>query len=246
MALKFLLPNLFTTANLWCGFLALAFCLRHEPAHACWAIIIGGFFDMADGQIARLTHTSSLFGVQYDSFSDLVTFGIAPSVFIYQWAFSSGSWIGLAVPFIFLTCGALRLSRFNLKSTEKAAGSPSLYYQGIPITIAGGLIATYGLSGMAMPILFSQFWIGLMLLLLSFTMISEVPFWSTKQIMTNRSSQLVGLGFFSGVMLTLVLKPEWVFFWFASYWVAGIFRNVVHVGLQVWGQRKTKRVKKFL
>ncbi|MEZ4272854.1 MAG: CDP-alcohol phosphatidyltransferase family protein [Myxococcota bacterium] len=111
----FVLPNLFTVSNIFCGFYAIVL-ICGEPGpeqfyRAGLAIFFGFFFDMADGRVARMTRTQSDFGVQLDSLSDMVTFGVAPALIVYRWGLSElGLW-GIVVAFVYVACGALRLAR---------------------------------------------------------------------------------------------------------------------------------------
>ncbi|MCA9771978.1 MAG: CDP-alcohol phosphatidyltransferase family protein, partial [Myxococcales bacterium] len=110
----FLLPNLITSASLFAGFYSVIMSVQGHFERAAWAIIVAAICDALDGRVARMTHTTSKFGVQYDSLSDLSSFGIAPSVMVYLWALQYyGRW-GWAAAFVYLVCGALRLARFNV------------------------------------------------------------------------------------------------------------------------------------
>lgn len=116
----YLLPNLFTTGGLFAGFYAIIAAANGQYVHACVAVFIAGLMDGIDGRVARLTGTSSAFGVQYDSLADLVSFGMAPALVMYHWAlaslkFDGALWgrVGWAAAFLYAACAALRLARFN-------------------------------------------------------------------------------------------------------------------------------------
>lgn len=143
----YLLPNLLTTASLMLGFYSItmsfgAFISPKEGVEyfvrAAWAIFAAGIFDGLDGRVARLTKTTSEFGMQYDSLSDLVSFGLAPAALIYnfalRWGWSDyrGTGLGWVVAFLFVVCGALRLARFNV-TTDKL---PEGVFQGLSIPAA--------------------------------------------------------------------------------------------------------------
>lgn len=136
--LIYLLPNFFTTVNLFCGFYSVVSAMRGEWTASAWMIILAALFDGVDGRVARLTNTQSEFGEQYDSMSDLVSFGMAPSVLMFQWSLSAYDRMGLAISFFYLCCAALRLARFNVlaQSLEKR------YFQGLPSPLAAGTIAS--------------------------------------------------------------------------------------------------------
>mgnify|MGYP000192941952 CR=1 FL=1 len=107
----YLLPNLVTTGALFCGFYAIIAALSGELELACTAIVIAGFLDALDGRIARLTNTATEFGVQYDSMSDLVAFGVAPAILLYSWCLNELGKIGWIVAFFYVCCIALSLNR---------------------------------------------------------------------------------------------------------------------------------------
>ncbi|WP_373332429.1 CDP-diacylglycerol--serine O-phosphatidyltransferase [Thiopseudomonas alkaliphila] len=109
----YLLPNLFTTANLFAGFYSLVCTMSGQFNTAAMIIFIAMILDGLDGRVARMTNTQSAFGAEYDSLSDMVAFGLAPAVLAYQWALIEMGQLGLGVSFIFAACAALRLARFN-------------------------------------------------------------------------------------------------------------------------------------
>jgi CDP-diacylglycerol--serine O-phosphatidyltransferase len=153
----YLLPNLFTTGALFAGFYAIVAAISLDFTDAVIAVFVAGVLDGLDGRIARLTNTQSEFGVQYDSLSDLVSFGVAPALVLYIWSLSSlkeygPAWgkVGWAAAFIFAACGALRLARFN----TQVGVADKRYFQGLAIPAAAGLAMSYlwfvldwGLSG---------------------------------------------------------------------------------------------------
>lgn len=134
-----ILPNLVTTASIFCGFLGIVFAIggRFEPAAI--AILASALFDGLDGRIARLTGSTSDFGVQYDSLADLMAFGVTPAVVLYAWTLSNFPRAGLIACFMLVACGALRLARFNVQA---ANGASSSYFTGLPIPAVGCSIAT--------------------------------------------------------------------------------------------------------
>ena len=133
----YLLPNLFTTAALCCGFYAIIVADNQRYEAAALAIFLAMVLDSLDGRIARLTHTQSEFGVQYDSLADLVSFGVAPALVMYQWSLIGLGRYGGAVAFLYTLTAALRLARFNtqVSTADKA------YFQGLPSPAAAGLLA---------------------------------------------------------------------------------------------------------
>lgn len=136
----YVLPNLFTTGNLFFGFFSIVKGLQQDFAWAASAILLAAIFDVLDGRIARLTKGTSEFGVQYDSLCDLVSFGLAPAFLMYQYGLHEFGRIGWIVCFLFLACGALRLARFNVQSSVgKASGD----FTGLPIPMAAGGVACF-------------------------------------------------------------------------------------------------------
>jgi CDP-diacylglycerol--serine O-phosphatidyltransferase len=133
----YILPNLLTSLGLLCGFYSIIAAMRGSFVKAAWAIVIAGLFDGLDGRIARLTHTTTKFGLEYDSLSDLVAFGVAPALLAYGLVLNQyGRWGWLAA-FLFVACGAMRLARFNtIVNTHKTN-----YFLGLPIPVAAGMVA---------------------------------------------------------------------------------------------------------
>jgi CDP-diacylglycerol--serine O-phosphatidyltransferase len=142
----YLLPNLFTTAALFAGFYAIVVAIAGQYTDAVVAIFIAGILDGLDGRVARLTNTQSAFGEQYDSLSDMVSFGVAPALVLYTWSLSSlkaygPAWgkLGWAAAFIFAACGALRLARFN----TQVGVADKRYFQGLAIPAGAGLVMSF-------------------------------------------------------------------------------------------------------
>ncbi|MDG4595337.1 MAG: CDP-diacylglycerol--serine O-phosphatidyltransferase, partial [Candidatus Contendobacter sp.] len=140
----YLLPNLFTTAALFCGFYAIIAALQNRFEPAAIAVFVAMVLDGLDGRVARLTHTESEFGAQYDSMADLVSFGLAPALIMYEWALGSMismgpflSKLGWLAAFFYTVMAALRLARFNVQigSTDKR------YFIGLPSPSAAAIVA---------------------------------------------------------------------------------------------------------
>ena len=174
----YILPNIFTSLNIFCGFYAIISAIDGKYIAAAIAIIIAVVFDILDGKIARATKTASRFGVEYDSLADLISFGLAPGLMIYLWALKPLGRIGWLAAFLFMTCGALRLARFNAQT-----GSISKYFIGLPIPAAAGMAATtvlfchrFDIAGNANPVV-----IMVMLYMLAFLMVSTIKYNSFKK-----------------------------------------------------------------
>jgi len=134
----YLLPNLFTTAALFCGFYAIIASIHGKFEPAAIAIFAAMVFDGLDGRIARLTNTTSAFGVQYDSLSDMVSFGVAPALVSFNWALSSLGKVGWSISFLYATCAALRLARFN---TQVDIADKN-YFTGLASPAAAAILAS--------------------------------------------------------------------------------------------------------
>lgn len=139
----YLLPNLFTTGALFAGFYAILAGMDGKFEAAAIAIFVAMIFDGLDGRVARLTHTSSEFGVQYDSLSDMVSFGVAPAIVAFSWMLNQLGRVGWAAAFIYASCAALRLARFN----TQVDSVDSRYFIGIASPTAAALVAGMVWSG---------------------------------------------------------------------------------------------------
>ena len=178
----YILPNFLTSLSLFCGFYAIVATMRGDYLQAAWAIIVSGLFDGLDGRIARMTNTTSKFGVEYDSLADLVAFGVAPAVLAYGWVLSGyGRW-GWVAAFLYVACGAIRLARFNVESNN--VGGKGNYFTGLPIPAAAGMVATTIIFCFHLDIadkaLLSILFIG-MIYVLAFFMVSTIRFQSFKR-----------------------------------------------------------------
>ena len=136
----YVLPNLLTTCNLFWGFYAIIKALQGDFQMATYAIFLAAVFDVLDGSVAKLTKTHSSFGIQLDSLCDLVSFGVAPSLLIFQYSLQRLDRIGWIACFIYLACGTLRLARFNVSSYHGKASSD---FTGLPIPMAALILAGY-------------------------------------------------------------------------------------------------------
>lgn len=134
----YLLPNLITTGGLFAGFYGIVATMNGDYQIAAWFILISAVFDALDGKVARLTGTTSRFGVEYDSLVDVVSFGVAPGLLMYSWALQSFGKFGWLAAFLYVVCGALRLARFNIQVNTVE----SRRFVGLPIPAAAGMVAS--------------------------------------------------------------------------------------------------------
>ena len=131
----FLVPNVITTGALFAGFFAIVAAMNGQFIAAAIAILVAMILDAADGRVARLMHTESEFGAQYDSLSDVVSFGVAPALLVFEWGVGLLQQVGWVVTFIYMACAALRLARFNTTGDSRS-------FTGLPSPMAAGLIAS--------------------------------------------------------------------------------------------------------
>ncbi len=233
------LPNLFTTVALFAGFFSIVQAMNGRFEQSALAIFVALIFDGLDGRIARFTHTQSAFGAEYDSLSDMVSFGVAPALVIYVWALQDfavaqnipllGSWIttklGWIAAFIYCACAALRLARFNTQ-LEAPAGDKR-FFQGLPSPAAACLIAgmvwalnEYQIRGADVK------WLAWMLTMFAgLTMVSNFRYYSGKDINPRRSVTFpvvvaIALGVVALVAVSSTL-PEMLFLLFAVYALSG-------------------------
>ena len=196
----YILPNLFTTAALFAGFYAIVQGMNDRFEQAAVAIFIAMVFDGLDGRVARITHTQSAFGAEYDSLSDMVSFGAAPALVAYEWALRDMGKLGWIAAFIYCAGAALRLARFNtnIEVVDKR------YFQGLPSPAAAALVA--GLvwvgidNGFTGPEL--RWFTCFLTIFAGLTMVSNVLYYSGKEINLRRT-----VPFFAvlGIMLAFAL-----------------------------------------
>ncbi|WP_366921873.1 CDP-diacylglycerol--serine O-phosphatidyltransferase [Metallumcola ferriviriculae] len=158
------ISNCFTLGNLMLGITALVLVLRNDFQAASLMILLAGVFDGLDGKVARRMNSTSFFGKELDSLSDMVSFGVAPAILMYAQFYQVQTifWYFL-FPAFFALCGAIRLARFNTLNISE-------YFLGIPIPLAGGLVAVFGLFARESSLL----WVSVLLISLGFLMISNI------------------------------------------------------------------------
>jgi CDP-diacylglycerol--serine O-phosphatidyltransferase len=209
----YLLPNAFTTAALFGGFYAIVMAMNQRFEHACWAVFIAMVLDSLDGRIARLTNTQSEFGAQYDSLSDMVSFGAAPALVVYEWSLRGLGKLGWIAAFVYCAGAALRLARFNtnIEVVDKR------YFQGLPSPAAAALVVGFILmmtdlevSGMQMP------WISWVIAVFAgLTMVTNVPFYSFKDVNFRKSVPFIVVFLIALVFALVSIDPPkvlWPFF----------------------------------
>lgn len=219
----YLLPNAFTTGALFCGFYAIVMAMNQRFEHACWAVFIAMVLDGLDGRIARLTNTQSEFGAQYDSLSDMVSFGAAPALVIYEWSLRGLGKLGWIAAFVYCAGAALRLARFNtnIQVVDKR------FFQGLPSPAAAALVVGFIMMMTDPDINVSSRkvdWVSWGIAVFAgLTMVSNVPFYSFKDVNFRKSVPfivvfLIALGFaLVAIDPPKVLWPIFVIYGLSGY-----------------------------
>jgi CDP-diacylglycerol--serine O-phosphatidyltransferase len=199
----YVIPSLFTVANMFCGFLSIIESTRGHFERSAILLLVAIFADVLDGRIARLTGTATAFGEAYDSLADVVSFGVAPAVLAYQWGLSEVHRVGMAVVFLFLVAGSIRLARFNVKSHE------SLDFIGLPIPAGAGSIAMLVLMSPT-PVTHPAFIpvVAAFVLALSLLMVSNLPYKSFKGVNLRRKWPAPTLFLIALVFSLVTLTPH--------------------------------------
>ncbi|MCK5594581.1 CDP-diacylglycerol--serine O-phosphatidyltransferase [bacterium] len=178
-----LLPNLLTTANLVCGFLSIIFSMQENFIVAGWLIIVAIVFDALDGEVSRLTKTSSAFGLQYDSLSDLMSFAVAPAVLVYKSFFGVPTRLALSLITLYVVCGALRLARFNVQIVK----IKDKFFVGLPIPAAAAIITTFTVAFYRYITQFPALrFFPIFMVVIAYLMVSKVRYPSLKEIERKR------------------------------------------------------------
>ncbi|MEY3201587.1 MAG: CDP-diacylglycerol--serine O-phosphatidyltransferase [Pseudomonadota bacterium] len=216
----YLLPNLLTTAALFSGFYAIVQAMNLRFEQAAVAIFIAMVLDGLDGRVARMTHTQSAFGAEYDSLSDMVSFGVAPALVIYEWALKGMGKLGWVAAFVYCAAAALRLARFNtnINVVDKR------FFQGLPSPAAAALVAGMvwishdnGISAAS-----AQWFAFVLTLFAGCTMVSNLPFYSGKQINLRRSVPFFAvLGLVMAFVVVSLDPPSALFLLFLVYGLSG-------------------------
>lgn len=221
----YIVPNLVTTANMFCGFFSVISGIQGDYVGAAWAIMAASVFDMLDGRIARMAKATSQFGVEYDSMSDLVSFGVAPGILLYLWALAPFGRLGWLASFLYVACGALRLARFNVMTTVV----PKAYFMGLPSPMAAGTVATFVIFSHVVPL---EEYRNTIVLVLTFGMASlmvcTLRFPSFKEFNWRSRASFGYLMIAVLSMILIAIRPEvTLFLLLAAYIVLSLFWNIV-------------------
>jgi CDP-diacylglycerol--serine O-phosphatidyltransferase len=234
----YLLPNLFTTLNLFAGFYAIVQGMNHEFEKASVAIFIAMVLDSIDGRVARLTRTQSAFGAEYDSLSDMISFGAAPALIVYEWALRGMGRIGWIAAFVYCAGAALRLARFNVQLSV----ADKRWFTGIPSPAAAALVAgmiwvfnEYKVAGADVR------WLAAgVTVYAGITMVTSVKFYSGKDINLRRALPFSAAVALVIALLLISIEPP-IVLWglMLAYGVSG------YVGWMVQRWRKEAKEKQY-
>ena len=229
----YLLPNLFTTGALFAGFYAIVQSMNNRFEFAAVAIFIAMVLDGLDGRVARLTRTQSEFGAEYDSLSDMVSFGVAPALVMYEWAFRGlGKW-GWFAAFIYCAATALRLARFNtnIEVVDKS------YFQGLPSPAAAALVAgfvwvmlDYGINGESV-----SWYAAALTVFAGLSMVSNLPFYSFKDLNMRKSVPFLVIFLIALFFILISSYPPGVLF--------ALFMGYALSGYVLWVKRRSSKQK---
>lgn len=221
------IPSFFTLMNLFCGFLAIISIAEGRLFFGAWLIVFAGLFDALDGFMARLSNATSQFGIELDSISDVVSFGVAPGFLLYSFGLSEMPFVGIILSALPPLCGAVRLARYNVDMQE----THSNFFKGLPIPGQAIMIAAFYLTFHNKLELFEGFEYGLntvlvpLIIFLSFLMVSTIPFdkipgFDKKSIKKYKGK--IFLFIFYGILI-LLFQEVGLMIVFSAFILKGIF-----------------------
>ncbi|OYZ23791.1 MAG: CDP-diacylglycerol--serine O-phosphatidyltransferase [Bdellovibrio sp. 28-41-41] len=227
----YILPNLVTTCNIFCGFFAMIYTIKQNYMYAAYAIVVAAIFDTLDGRLARLTRSTSKFGAEYDSLCDVVSFGVAPALLMFNWALQPFGRLGWMACFLFVACGAIRLARFNVQVNIVEKN----YFQGLPIPMAAGIVASAVLAFHELEL---DAWGNVLLLcmtiLLAFVMVSNFRYRSFKDLDLKERMPFHYLIVGVSILFVVLLHPEvMLFILFLTYATLGAVFGIFKLGKNV-------------
>jgi CDP-diacylglycerol--serine O-phosphatidyltransferase len=239
----YLLPSVLTTFGMFAGFYSIIASINGEFTTAAISIMIAMLWDTLDGRVARLTNTQSEFGAEYDSLADLVSFGLAPALLVYEWTLSDLGRFGWLAAFIYLACAALRLARFN----TQVGSADKRYFQGFPSPAAAGVIATmiwlkiWTYAFFDSDVISIGYYLGAgITIVCGLLMVSNVRYYSFKELDSKKAS----FRFLLGIVLSLIVllyKPNIVLFTgFFLYMLSGPFITIVGLNKRRIEKKKSK------
>lgn len=234
----YLLPNLFTTGSLFAGFYSVVAAMQGQFSKAALAIFIAMILDSLDGRVARLTNTQTNFGMEYDSLSDAVSFGIAPALVIYSWSLFNLGKLGWLVAFVYTATTVLRLARFN----TQAGISSKRYFQGLPCPAAAAVVTSmmwlghqFSLQGIATAI-----FAGIITVLVSMLMVSNIRYYSFKEFrFRDKVPFVVIIMIVLGIVCIAINPPALLFLLFLAYAISGPVLTVSSIRSRKSGRKRS-------
>ena len=252
----YILPSLFTCGNTSFGVLSIISSINGNFIMAAWFLVAALGCDILDGRIARMTNTTSMFGMQLDSLSDLVSFGIAPAIMMYMLVLKNMGNPGIAVAILFVLCSALRLARFNVLALN---GKTHTHFVGLPTPASAGVIisfvlsyellapAEYSLNFKTIPILMElipTFFkvMPVVIVILSFLMVSSIPYLSFKKVKLTKVRTIELLVVLIVLIILIIVYPQNVIFIiFSAYALSGLIFYVPWIILERKKRRDMER-----
>ncbi|MDR0443693.1 MAG: CDP-diacylglycerol--serine O-phosphatidyltransferase [Treponema sp.] len=253
----FIIPSLFTCGNMSFGILSIFSSISGHFIPAAWFLIGALACDIIDGRIARMTKTTSEFGLQLDSLSDLVSFGVAPAVMMYMLVLNTMGKIGVAIAVLFVLCSALRLARFNVLAHS---GEVNKHFMGLPTPASAGVIISfvlsyqllgpeeYALNVKTIPVLMTlmpTFFkvMPIVIVVLSFLMVSNIPYLSFKRLKLSKVRTIELFALVIVLIILIVVYPQnIIFIIFSVYAASGLLLYVPQIILKKKRQAKPEKV----
>ncbi|MCE2541944.1 MAG: CDP-diacylglycerol--serine O-phosphatidyltransferase [Acidobacteria bacterium] len=234
----YLLPGMFTVGNMFCGWASIVFAMRGDYATAAPLIGFAMILDTLDGRIARMTGTSSDFGVEFDSLADVISFGVAPAVLVFSWGLESLGRFGWAAGFLYVTATAIRLARFNIQGK----GGDRRYFVGLPSPPAAGVLAgtVYAYPGGLDNVVASASALAIVLVAAGL-MVSRIRYRSFHTLIPGRRQPSLVLLVVAGVIAAIASNPPVVLALMAyTYLASGL------IGLVISRVRRRQRTEEQL
>jgi CDP-diacylglycerol--serine O-phosphatidyltransferase len=246
----YIIPSMFTCGNMSFGLLSIIASVKGHFFPAAWLLICALFCDILDGRIARMTKTTSMFGMELDSLSDLVSFGIAPAMMMYMLVLNTMGKIGIAIAVLYVLCCALRLARFNVLAHS---GEVHKHFVGLPTPASAGVIISFVLSYQLlvpegyslnfktihalmelMPAFFKV--MPIVIVVLSFLMVSNIPYMSFKKLKLSKIRTIELLAVLIVLIILIVIFPQnTIFIIFTVYAVSGL---LIYIPSLIFRKRK--------
>jgi len=233
---RIVFPSFFTLMNLFCGFLAIINIAEGRLNFGAWLIVFAGLFDAFDGFMARLSNATSEFGIQLDSISDVVSFGVAPGFLLYNFGMADLQFVGIIISSLPPLCGAVRLARFNVEVHQVG----DEFFRGLPIPAQAVMISAFYLTFYTRLELFDVFKYGVnsvmipIVIVLSFLMVSTVPFDKIPRFDKTTIKKHKGrLMLFIGYLVVIILLQE---YGLMAVFTVFIFKGIILSGLKFWRQ----------